>query len=236
MALSNHHNCVIAVNNVWYDSSEHAYMAARATFFGATTMANRMAESSNPKDAKKWSKRIKNFDAEEWAKVRMNRIARVLFAKFGQIPEIQTALIETEPSQLYECSFSDEFWGTGSDLADFQAGRIGNGKNMLGKMLEVLWDRYIVGSWISELPCDLPEAKLDEEAQIFVEAVEKRSRSRSGNNLGESSNPPIDIGNFESLMVVDEIESEIESRNRVFPSPDDESFIAPHSVGLMCRI
>ena len=102
-------------------------MAARATFFGDTTMANRLAESSNPKEAKKWSKQIKNFDAEEWAKVRMNRMARVLLCKFGQIPELQAPLIETAPAALYECSFSDEFWGTGSDLADFQAGRIGNG-------------------------------------------------------------------------------------------------------------
>ena len=170
-------------------------------------MANRMAESSNTKKAKKWSKLIKNFDAKKWAKVCMNRMARVLLCKFGQIPELQAPLIETAPAALYECSFSDEFWGTGSDLADFQAGRIGNGKNMLGNMLEVLRDWYIVGSWISELPCDLPEAKLNEKAQIVVEAVEQRIRSRSGNNLGESQNPPIDIGSFESLMVVDEIES-----------------------------
>lgn len=62
---------------------------------------------------------------ENWNKIKVDRMYRVLKAKFLD-PELKKKLIETGNSKIEEDSKTDYFWGRG---------KTGKGKNMLGNLL-----------------------------------------------------------------------------------------------------
>ncbi|MHB8620977.1 MAG: NADAR family protein [Chloroflexota bacterium] len=67
------------------------------------------------------------FDVKsDWNTTRVDRMRRVLIAKFDQHDDLAQSLIATGVARLYEDSHTDPFWGTG---------RSGKGKNMLGHLL-----------------------------------------------------------------------------------------------------
>ncbi len=63
---------------------------------------------------------------EDWNSIKVDRMRRVLEAKFTQNPELKELLLKTGDAALIEDSKTDAFWG---------AGKKGNGKNMLGNLL-----------------------------------------------------------------------------------------------------
>lgn len=63
---------------------------------------------------------------EDWTRIKVTRMARVIDAKFRQNPEIAEKLMSTWPRGLTEISKTDAFWGTGKK---------GDGRNMLGILL-----------------------------------------------------------------------------------------------------
>lgn len=61
-----------------------------------------------------------------WATIKVDRMEKVLWAKFTQHPALRTKLVATGSATLIEDSRTDAFWGLGKK---------GNGKNMLGVLL-----------------------------------------------------------------------------------------------------
>jgi len=62
---------------------------------------------------------------ENWSKIKVDRMYNVLKVKFTDI-ELKQKLLETGNSILLENSKTDSYWGIG---------KVGKGKNMLGKLL-----------------------------------------------------------------------------------------------------
>ena len=67
------------------------------------------------------------FDVRpDWKDTKVERMERVLYAKFSQHADLREILLSTGDAELIEESKTDAFWGTG---------KRGTGLNMLGKLL-----------------------------------------------------------------------------------------------------
>lgn len=62
----------------------------------------------------------------DWENIKVDRMRAVIKAKFSQNPELKKKLLDTGDALLAEDSPVDKFWGIGA---------LGDGKNMLGKLL-----------------------------------------------------------------------------------------------------
>ena len=72
----------------------------------------------------------------DWKEIKVDRMRRVLRAKFDQHQALKDLLLATGDANLVEASKSDAFWGSGKE---------GKGKNMLGTLLMELRDQYRKG-------------------------------------------------------------------------------------------
>lgn len=72
----------------------------------------------------------------DWKFLKVNRMRRVLEAKFGQNAGLAAKLVQTGDAPLIEASKTDPFWGEGPT---------GRGKNTLGMLLEQTRDNLRTG-------------------------------------------------------------------------------------------
>jgi hypothetical protein len=77
----------------------------------------------------------------DWNLIKIDRMKRVLRAKFDQHPDLKLKLIATGYANLFEDSKTDAFWGVGKN---------GTGKNVLGKLLMELRDKYVKQAILDE--------------------------------------------------------------------------------------
>jgi ribA/ribD-fused uncharacterized protein len=127
--LSNFYPCDITICGVPYKSTEAAYQASKSDdLFIRSTFS-----TVDPKYAKAMGRKMKlrpNWD--ELTKVECMELC--LRAKFTD-PSLQARLISTDPLELVEGNhWNDTFWGVCN----------GKGRNMLGKLLMILRDEYIM--------------------------------------------------------------------------------------------
>lgn len=124
--LSNFYMTKLCYDGGWYNSSEHAYQAAKtldkskriSVQVGANTNA-----SEKPGAAKKWGQEVEL--RPDWDEVRIPIMREILRIKF-QKPELAKLLLETGDRHLSEGNnHGDRFWGQVA----------GVGENHLGKLL-----------------------------------------------------------------------------------------------------
>lgn len=72
----------------------------------------------------------------DWASVRLDIMAKALYAKFTQHEDLKALLLSTGESSLVEHTAQDDFWGDGGD---------GRGENWLGRLLMSLHDNLRLG-------------------------------------------------------------------------------------------
>lgn len=120
--LSNFHVCNVTLDGLTYKSSEAAYMAGKTT---DKAIKMRFAAIDEPKEAKKLGREITMIP--EWDDYKVLHMTRVVYAKFAQNRDIALKLFQTYDKYLEETNnWNDLFWG---------ADELGQGKNMLGKVL-----------------------------------------------------------------------------------------------------
>ena len=124
-------------------NSEQAYMWEKADFFGDLTIANDILSTDSPKDAKDLGRLVRNYNDEEWAKVRYKKMVEVCFAKFSQNPHRLETLLSTGERILVEASPYDKVWGVGWHWTDPEILFEENwrGQNLLGKALMEVRDK-----------------------------------------------------------------------------------------------
>lgn len=135
-----------------YATSEHLYQASKFLYTGANAASLELAEmirtARTPYMAKvltqpngnsrfKWQEELKKKSKELFAKgAAMNPLwdeercvimRAILVLKFTTDSHCKTILLSTKRAKLFENSSTDAFWGVGAK---------GNGKNMLGILLE----------------------------------------------------------------------------------------------------
>lgn len=141
----------------YYDSSEHAYQAAKFIYRGATSDSIEYGEiistASTPNIARilaqqkigggyKWRTELNPIierylllgvkPRDGWHHIKVDIMRDILIEKFS-ISKYRDALMKTKGHYLIEDSPRDDFWGIGKD---------GGGQNMLGKLLVEIRDGH----------------------------------------------------------------------------------------------
>ena len=123
-----------------FPTSEHLFMWLKAKYFGDEEIAHQIACAETPQKAKKLGRKVRNFNNEEWAKVRYDKMLEAVTYKFSQNPILEQKLtsLEYEGRSFVEASPFDTIWGIGLDetnpYADDESKWLG--LNLLGKCLD----------------------------------------------------------------------------------------------------
>lgn len=124
--FSNFHPCTFTWSGRKFNCSEQAFMWVKATYFKDDETAIKILSESDPKKIKKLGRTVKDFNDEEWSKVRYNFMLRINHEKYRQNLDLRKILLSTGDITIVEDSPFDYIWGIGRD---------GSGQNLLGKVL-----------------------------------------------------------------------------------------------------
>ena len=119
--LSNFYPSLLQVGSVEYATVEHFYQAMKAE---SIRDHERVRVTKTPGDAKRLGQKITLRG--DWEDIRDN-VMRIALVKKFSIPKLREVLLSTGDREIIEASPTDYYWGEG---------RKGNGKNMLGVLLQ----------------------------------------------------------------------------------------------------
>ena len=111
----NMHQAHFTADNQLYKSSEQYIQHKKAELFKDDVIANKILNSKSPFEAKRLSRKIKNFDMDKWRQNAQAIAAEGVYRKFSQ-NEILKMLNSTKATKIVEAS-SDRMWGTGVPLS-----------------------------------------------------------------------------------------------------------------------
>lgn len=118
--LSNFSPYPVHYDGISYQNAEAAFQAQKCTRHSERVRFSRL----NASEAKKFGRRVSLRPDWEECKVRLMR--EIVFAKFGQNPELRDKLLATGDEYLEEGNtWGDRIWGTVN----------GQGANLLGRIL-----------------------------------------------------------------------------------------------------
>jgi len=122
--LSNLFKASIIVDDREFPTAEHAYQYAKFTDKKAAEWAMQAPSAHLVAIV---AHGLFAWDIiEHWAAIKVDRMRKVVLAKFSQHDDLRQRLWATGDAHLVEASRTDAFWGIGKK---------GNGQNMLGKVL-----------------------------------------------------------------------------------------------------
>lgn len=125
------------IDEIHYATAEHWMMASKARLFKDDEALARILETTDPKEAKKLGRKVRNFDEVLWKKEARRLVTEGNAAKFGQNAELKVFLIATGDSVLVEASPYDNVWGISLREDDERAKHPTSwqGQNLLGFVL-----------------------------------------------------------------------------------------------------
>lgn len=117
-----------------FNSTEQWMMWNKARMFGEYSMAQKILDTSNPREVKALGRKIKNFDQEKWDKVKLKIVYAGNYLKFYQNPEWRSLLEQVilDGQYFVEASPFDKIWGIGISPDEAKAGKEWDGENLLG--------------------------------------------------------------------------------------------------------
>jgi hypothetical protein len=113
-------------------------MYFKAKFFKDEEKADEIVKfGSDPKIAKKLGREVKNYNEEEWSKIREDYMYKAVSLKFHSDYWLRQELIDTQDKILVEGTPKDTIWGVGIYWNDDLILNEKNwkGLNLLGKVL-----------------------------------------------------------------------------------------------------
>lgn len=117
--LSNFHLCQIEYSGLVWNSTEHAYQAAKTLNHDEYTAVH-LAET--PNKAKKLGKKLTIRD--DWDSVKIQIMTELTIIKY-KIPELREKLLATGDAYLEESNWwHDKFWGTCQGVGENHLGKI----------------------------------------------------------------------------------------------------------------
>ena len=134
------------IDGITYPTAEHYMMAGKARLFEDNEILQEILKVSNPHDAKKLGRKVKNFSPEIWDQHKFDIVVKANLAKFSQNPELKTFLLNTKDRIIVEASPVDPIWGIGmaADHPDVTNPNLWRGPNLLGYALMEVRDQIIM--------------------------------------------------------------------------------------------
>jgi ribA/ribD-fused uncharacterized protein len=127
-------------NGMYFATAEHWMMIQKALLFEDNEQLQNILADSNPRNAKNYGRRVKNFDPEVWEEVKYDIVLQGNLHKFaeknikGEDNIFRQQLLETGDKIIVEASPYDKIWGIGlhSDHRDACKPLNWKGQNLLG--------------------------------------------------------------------------------------------------------
>ncbi len=136
---------------VYFSSAEQYMMYRKAVLFQDIKVADKILETSDPKEIKDWGRKVCNFDEDIWDGVKFDVVVLGNLYKFSQNADLGRKLLDTGTKILVEASPSDKVWGIG--LSEAKARKTPEhkwpGQNLLGSALMRV--RHIIRSSVNNL-------------------------------------------------------------------------------------
>ena len=135
MFLSNYYETPITYNNIVFADVERAFQYVKAKTFKDTNSAEKILCSTSPSVAKHIGSTVKNFNMNEWSRVRDDVMLQLLRIKFAQGSDLAQKLLATSGKSLEEAGKSDSY-SIGMTLHDKELFNTAKWtKNVLGQLL-----------------------------------------------------------------------------------------------------
>ena len=135
--FSNFHINSFKYENIWFPSSEHAFMWKKADYFQDDEAKDLILSTKLPRKAKDYGLKVKNFNEKKWTEVSYQFMVDVLVCKFGQNSSLKKTLLNTGSRSFVEGSPYDKIYGIGihwEEDACYDQTKW-KGQNLLGKAL-----------------------------------------------------------------------------------------------------
>jgi len=102
-------------NDILYCCVEQYFVKKKQLLFDHNNdlLGNKIMNSINPFEIKKYGREVNNFNNDIWEKIRYNVMLEGLKYKFKNNEELKKKLISTYPKFLVEASPYDKIWGIG---------------------------------------------------------------------------------------------------------------------------
>jgi ribA/ribD-fused uncharacterized protein len=136
--FSNFQPCKIIYQGLTFPTTEHAFMWAKAEFFGDQQAKLKILQTDNPKEAQNIGREVKNYDDTKWNAVRYQIMYDINLIKYQQNPQLAKCLLSTGMKTLVEANGKpDLIWSCGLYANDprIEDSSKWPGKNLLGKVL-----------------------------------------------------------------------------------------------------
>jgi len=130
------------VDNITYPTAEHWMMAGKARLFQDKEMLEQILNTPNPSQAKKYGRKVRNFDSAEWQAKCFDIVKTGNIHKFSQHDDLRAFLLNTNNKIIVEASPLDAIWGIGLGAKNpkSQHPPQWRGKNLLGFVLMAVRD------------------------------------------------------------------------------------------------
>ena len=117
-----------------YTCTEQYMMASKARVFSDEETEEAIMEASDPKQMKALGRKVRNFDAETWDRVKYSIVLAGNYYKFTQNQKMMDILLATGDKVLVEASPLDTIWGIGYSKSNPAASDAASwrGLNLLG--------------------------------------------------------------------------------------------------------
>jgi len=113
--FSNWHQAPFQIGTVWYNCSEQYMMAEKARMFGDGETLQKIMNTADPSDQKRYGREVKGFDKDKWDALAMDIVYKGCYAKFTQNSKLKQFLLNTVGTTMVEASPKDIIWGIGLD-------------------------------------------------------------------------------------------------------------------------
>jgi hypothetical protein len=134
------HDNVIADKDygpLMFNCGEQYMVFKKAGLFEDVEIADKIMQSSDPKEIKDFGRLVKNFDVGVWEANAKRLIYPGLYEKFNQDPKLLKQLLDTGDKILVKASPYDTIWGIGLDEATalITPEEQWRGRNWLGELI-----------------------------------------------------------------------------------------------------
>ena len=119
-------------DGITYPTAEHWMMASKARTFNDPDALSKILKCSQPFDAKKTGRAVRNFSIPVWNEKAYGFVVEGNLMKFGQNPELKKRLLDTGDKILVEASPTDKIWGIGLNAQQALRTWKWPGMNLLG--------------------------------------------------------------------------------------------------------
>ena len=134
---SNWYPASITINGITFSCCEQYMMYQKAILFDDHEIADKIINTTIPKDIKALGRQVKNFDPAIWDKHKEMVVGTAVMAKFIQHPDLYKKLQESGDAIMCEAAPNDNIWGIGmaADNPKMQNPEEWQGTNLLGKIV-----------------------------------------------------------------------------------------------------